>query len=95
MAGWQGLGPNRGRFVDRADGFSVACQGCGIRQWEPGAAEAAEFRSMLEEWYFSGDWIWKEEEDEAQMDLAGVRTLPVETGRRGQLPVAGVYETGV
>lgn len=72
MAGWQGLGPNRGRFVDEAEGFAVACRGCGILQWEPQAAEAAEFKAMLEEWYFSGDWIWKEERDELEMELAGL-----------------------
>lgn len=92
MKGWQGLGPNRGRFVKGADGFAVACRGCGILQWEPQAPEAAEFRAMLEEWYFSGNWIWKEEDDEEPMDLAGLQGLPMETGRRGQLPFAGVHE---
>ena len=72
MEGWQGLGPNRGRFVNRSEGFAVACRGCGILQWNPRAAEAAEFKSMLEEWYFSGDWIWKEDTDEEQMELAGL-----------------------
>lgn len=92
MEGWQGLGANRGRFVSRAEGFAVACRGCGILQWDPRAAEAAEFKAMLEEWYFSGDWIWKEDTDEEQMELAGLCMLPVETGRRGQLPVAGLHE---
>ena len=68
MGSWQGLGPNRGRFVNGADGFAVACRGCGILQWDERAAEAAEFR---------------------------LRALPMETGRRGQLPAAGVYEAGV
>lgn len=72
MEGWQGLGPNRGRFVNRAEGFAVACRGCGILQWNPRAAEAAEFKAMLEEWYFSGDWIRKEDMDEEQMELAGL-----------------------
>lgn len=72
VEGWQGLGPNRGRFVSRAEGFAVACRGCGILQWNPRAAEAAEFKAMLEEWYFSGNWIWKEDTDEEQMDLAGL-----------------------
>lgn len=47
---------------------------------------------MLVEWYFSGNWIWKEETDEHEMDLAGLRALPMEAGRRGQLPAAGMYE---
>ena len=50
---------------------------------------------MLVEWYFSGNWIWKEDEHEHEMDLAGLRALPMEAGRRGQLPAAGVYEAGV
>ena len=95
MGSWQGLGPNRGRFVNGADGFAVACQGCGILKWDERAAEAAEFRAMLVEWYFSGNWIWKEDEHEHEMDLAGLRALPMEAGRRGQLPAAGVYEAGV
>ena len=92
MGSWQGLGPNRGRFVNGADGFAIACRGCGILQWDERAAEAAEFRAMLVEWYFSGNWIWKEETDEHEMDLAGLRALPMEAGRRGQLPAAGMYE---
>lgn len=92
MTGWQGLGTNRGRFVEKADGVSVACKGCGILQWKPDAPEAAEFKAMLEEWYFSGDWIWKEENDGEQMGLAGLQAVLLETGRRGQLPSAGVYE---
>ena len=92
MGSWQGLGPHRGRFVNGADGFSVACRGGGILELDERAAEAAEFRAMLVEWYFSGNWIWKEETDEHEMDLAGLRALPMEAGRRGQLPAAGMYE---
>ena len=80
LGGWQGLGKNRGRFVDGQDGFAVACAGCGVRLWDPRAAEAAEFRAMLEEWYFSGDGIWKEDDDGQTMEMERVRLVQLKTG---------------
>ncbi len=59
--GWLGIGPETGRFVPEQEGFLTACAGCGIRRWDPEAPEAAEFYGMLVEWYFSGNWIWKED----------------------------------
>ena len=58
--GWMGLGPNRGRWVPAEQGFEVACRACGVTHWNPEAPEAALFARVLVEWYFSGDWIWKE-----------------------------------
>ena len=69
MEGWQGLGPNRGRFVNRAEGFAVACRGCGILQWNPRAAEAAELLG----------WEPEEIADPAATDGAYLSTYGVPT----------------
>lgn len=59
-AGWLGIGAERGRFVPEQQAFLVACEACGIKQWDHQAKDAAEFCAMFVEWYFSGNWIWKE-----------------------------------
>ena len=64
--GWRGIGPESGTFVPQQEAFTAACQECGIVRWNPDAQLAREFSEMLIEWYFSGNWIWEEEEDAAE-----------------------------
>lgn len=59
-----GVGPMQGRQVPWEDALQTAMAGCGIALKNPQAAEWGEFRQMLVEWYFSGNWI-EEDEDEA------------------------------
>ena len=57
LKGWQGIGPNAGEFVAAEDGFGYVCQQVGIEVFDETALEAEEFKEMLIEWYFSGNWI--------------------------------------
>lgn len=61
--GWQGITLNAGKFVEAEDGFEYVCQQVGIEVHEENAL-TDDFREMLIEWYFSGNWIevYKEEE---------------------------------
>ena len=61
QAGWFGIGKESGQFVPEEQAFLVACKGCGIEQWNHNAQDAAEFYEMLVQWYFSGNWIWREQ----------------------------------
>ncbi len=57
LLGWRGIGPNAGEFVAAEDGFGYACQQVGIEVFDEAAHDAEEFKEMLIEWYFSGNWI--------------------------------------
>lgn len=55
--GYKGIGPNAGQFVPAEDAFTYAKMQCGILTYNEGAPLADEFKEMLVEWYFSGNWI--------------------------------------
>lgn len=55
--GWRGIGPNNGEYVAAEDGFGYACTYVGIDRFDETALEAEEFKEMLIEWYFSGNWL--------------------------------------
>ena len=55
--GWRGIGPYAGKFVEAEDGFDYVCQQVGIKSFDETAPEADEFKEMLVEWFFSGNWI--------------------------------------
>lgn len=57
MSGYVGIGPEAGTFVPKEKAFDYALGRClsGLPD------EQEEFREMLVEWYYSGNWI---EEDE-------------------------------
>lgn len=57
LKGWEGIGPNKGKFVEADDAFPYVCKQVGIAAFYSTAPEAAEFRAMLIEWYFSGNWV--------------------------------------
>ena len=54
--GYFGIGPEEGIFVKKKDAYQYAIDRCLRGSLE----EQAEFREMLEEWYFSGNWIKEE-----------------------------------
>lgn len=56
-AGYIGIGPEEGIFVKEEEAYRYAINRC----LKGSPAEQAEFKAMLEEWYFSGNWIKKEE----------------------------------
>lgn len=64
LLGWRGIGPNAGEYVAAEDGFVYACQQVGIEEFDRTALEAEEFKEMLIEWFFSGNWIEVYEEGE-------------------------------
>lgn len=55
--GFKGIGPNTGKFVSAEDAFTHAAREVGILVFNHTAADAEEFREMLVEWYFSGNWV--------------------------------------
>lgn len=52
---YAGMGRNRGKTVDEDEALSYAMEQCGVTV-DDAAADAAEFKEMLVDWYFSGDW---------------------------------------
>lgn len=54
---YKGIGPEKGKVVPEEEAYDYALDRC------LNGEEHEEFREMLVEWYFSGNWI-KEEEDE-------------------------------
>ena len=57
LKGWRGIGPNAGQYVAVEDGFGYVCEQVGIEVFDRTAPEAEEFKEMLIEWFFSGNWI--------------------------------------
>ena len=56
-AGYLGIGKEEGAFVPKQDAYAYALERCLNGTQE----EQEEFRKMLVEWYYSGNWIEKEE----------------------------------
>ena len=57
MKVYRGIGPNSGKIVAEPDAFQYALKECGVLAYSSNAPEFGEFREMLVEWYFSGNWI--------------------------------------
>ena len=57
IKGWRGISTNDGKFVPAEDGFSYAAKAVGVLDFDQTAPEAEEFKEMLTEWYFSGNWV--------------------------------------
>lgn len=64
LKGWKGISNRDGEFVDAEDGFEYVCEAVGIKAFDKTAPDAEEFKEMLIEWYFSGNWIEVYEEGE-------------------------------
>ena len=58
-SGYVGIGPEEGNYVPEDKAFEFAFERCLHGNEE----EIQEFREMLVDWYFSGNWIRKEEDD--------------------------------
>lgn len=56
-AGYIGIGPEEGIFVPAEDAYAYAIERC----LSGTVDETKEFREMLVEWYYSGNWIKKED----------------------------------
>ena len=54
-----GIGPEAGKIVEKDEAFDYAFERCTNGTLE----EQKEFREMLEEWFYSGNWIEGEYED--------------------------------
>jgi hypothetical protein len=61
--GWKGISTNTGKYVAAEDGFEYVCEQVGIEAFDETAPDATEFKGMLIEWYFSGNWIEDYKED--------------------------------
>ena len=60
---YRGVGPERSRRVAREDAAAYAMARVGVAPL-PGVAPDPEFLQALEEWYFSGNWICEDADDE-------------------------------
>lgn len=58
--GYRGIGPEEGIFVDKKDAFAYALSRCLSGTEE----EQEEFREMLEEWFFSSNWLFERDEND-------------------------------
>lgn len=58
MTGYIGVGPEDGNFIPESQAYDYALERCMGGNEE----EVKEFREMLVEWYFSGNWIRTEED---------------------------------
>lgn len=60
MVQYEGIGPEEGTIVTEEEAFDYALERClhGTPQ------DRQEFREMLVEWFYSGNWIEKETEEE-------------------------------
>ena len=56
--GYLGIGPEEGTFIPEEDAFAYALERCQTGTEE----EVKEFREMLVDWYYSGNWIKTEGE---------------------------------
>ena len=67
ITGYKGIGPESGRYVSAEDAPAYAMERCGIRlSGLPGDTQE-EFILMLEEWFFSGDWVSVDEDEETDL----------------------------
>ncbi|MDO5418302.1 MAG: hypothetical protein Q4F29_13980 [Lachnospiraceae bacterium] len=62
QAEYYGIGPEQGTIVTEKDAYRYALERCLFGTME----EQAEFREMLVEWFYSGNWIKKEEEQDGE-----------------------------
>ena len=63
IKGYRGFGHDAGKFVPFEERFDRAARECGITMHDPTAPLADEFRGMLVDWYFSGNWVEVLEDD--------------------------------
>lgn len=59
---YKGIGPEKGKAVPEEEAYDYALDRC------LNGEEHEEFREMLVEWYFSGNWI-KEEDDGEEFEF--------------------------
>lgn len=59
---YKGIGPERGQRVPAENALPYAMERCGIQFTSKPGDTSEEFKEMLVEWFFSGNWIRKEAE---------------------------------
>ena len=64
IRGYEGFGPEKGKFVCAENALCYASEQCGITLTNPDAPDAENFKEMLVEWFFSGNWVAVYEEDD-------------------------------
>ncbi|EJX00155.1 hypothetical protein EVA_11740, partial [gut metagenome] len=61
--GYKGIGPEQGRWIPQNEALLYALSRCGVQLVDPLAPEAQEFCTMLEDWFFSGNFYRTEKEE--------------------------------
>ena len=67
LKGYEGFATEKGKFVRAEDALAYAAERCGIRSIDTTAPDADEFKEMLVDWFFSGNWL-KVNDDEEEYD---------------------------
>lgn len=57
MIGYEGILRNYGKFVSADDALDYAMDQCGIAIVDIDAPDCGEFAAMLEEWFYSDNWV--------------------------------------
>ncbi len=71
IAGYRGIGLERGKYVEAEDALKYAMERCGIKFSGLPGDSRKEFRCALVEWFFSGNWIPVEQSD-GQEAMTGI-----------------------
>lgn len=53
---YDGFGPNQGIHIDSENALEYALQHCHVQEI-PGETIDPEFAEMVEEWFYSGNWV--------------------------------------
>ncbi len=60
ISGYDGFGPNAGIHVDKENALDYVLRQVGYERSKSGPLNpelSTEFEAMVEEWFFSGDWL--------------------------------------
>lgn len=57
VVGYEGFGPNRGKFIEADNALEYALAQCGISIVDSFAPDCEEFTEAFETWYFSDNWV--------------------------------------
>jgi hypothetical protein len=66
IIGYRGVGPEREKYIEAEDALAYAMERCGIRFSGERADTKEDFKKDFVEWFYSGNWIPVEQNDERE-----------------------------
>jgi hypothetical protein len=67
VTGYEGIGPEKGKYVSSESALAYAMERCGIKFSELPGDSRKEFRCALVEWFYSGNWIPVEQDEKQEV----------------------------